>query len=287
MPWPDLGGRRAGGYQSHFTAVRLLRTEDVVMAGVFISYRRDDSDVAAGRLADDLSEIFGAGSIFRDIDTLEPGEDYEKALDHALDSCLALIAVIGPRWSTITDNVGRRRLEDPKDWVRAEISRALVRGIRVIPVLISGTIMPRDGEVPVDLKSLLKRQAFELGDRHWRQDLELLAQALEKIPGIAKRGPILDSIPAATGKVKLVGSKQWFLISPQIIVFIDNKEVTRMKLSDRVTVEVGPGTHTIFGKIPLHSSNTASFDLGANQIQTFSVNIIRATGGLRIEPLVE
>jgi hypothetical protein len=61
------------------------------MAGVFISYRRNDSDVAAGRLADDLSEIFGRDSIFRDVDRLEAGEDYANALDHALNSCVALL----------------------------------------------------------------------------------------------------------------------------------------------------------------------------------------------------
>jgi hypothetical protein len=132
------------------------------IAGVFVSYRRDDSDVAAGRLADDLSEIFGPDSIFRDVDNLEPGEDYEDALDRALDSCVALIAMIGPRWSSITTNVGLRRLEDPKDWVHAEISRALARGVRVIPVLISGTIMPREAEVPVDLKPNC-RAGFDIG----------------------------------------------------------------------------------------------------------------------------
>jgi hypothetical protein len=90
------------------------------MAGIFISYRRNDSDVAAGRLADDLSEVFGREAIFRDVDTLEAGEDYTKALDHALDSCVALIAMIGPSWSNITDDLGHRRLEDPKDWVRID-----------------------------------------------------------------------------------------------------------------------------------------------------------------------
>ncbi len=257
------------------------------MGGVFISYRRDDSDVAAGRLADDLSEIFGHDSIFRDVDKLEPGVDYENALDHALNSCVALIAVIGPRWSSITTEAGLRRLEDSSDWVRAEISRALARSVRVIPVLISGTIMPRELEVPVELKPLLKRQACELSDRHWKQDLELLKQALEKIPGIAKRAPISGSFPTKTGKVKLVGSKQWFLIYPQMVVFIDNKEVTRMKVTDQVTVEVKPGAHTIFVKSLLSSSNTASFDLKPKQTQTISVSVSRITGGLKIARLDE
>ena len=55
-------------------------------SGIFISYRRRDSDIAAGRLYNDLSKIFGQESIFRDIDRLEPGMDYIDALDSALNS---------------------------------------------------------------------------------------------------------------------------------------------------------------------------------------------------------
>lgn len=183
------------------------------MAGVFVSYRRSDSDVAAGRLADDLSEIFGRDSIFRDVDTLEAGEDYTKALDHALDSCVALIAMIGPRWSNVTDDVGHRRLEDPRDWVRMEISRALDRGVRVIPVLVSAA-MPRETDVPADLKPLLQRHALELTDRHWRQDIDLLAQALEKVPGFAKRvSPPTRAIPVVTRRHALAASGGFIVLA--------------------------------------------------------------------------
>lgn len=161
------------------------------MAGIFISYRRSDSDVAAGRLAGDLMEIFGSDAIFRDIDTLQIGEDYTTALDRALDSCAALIAVIGPRWANATDDAGNVRIQAPGDWVRVEIRRALERKIRVIPLLL-GTTMPRDSEVPADLKPLLQRQALDISDRVWKQDIELLAQALEKIPGITRRRRIQD-----------------------------------------------------------------------------------------------
>ncbi len=157
------------------------------MAGIFISYRHNDNDVAAGRLADDLSEIFGRDAIFRDVNTLEAGEDYTKALDHALEACGVLIVIISPRWLNITDNMGNRRLEDPNDWVRIEIKRAIERGIRLIPVLITAE-MPQESDMPEDLKPLIKRQAFELSDKHWRQDIELLTQILEKVPGIKKSG---------------------------------------------------------------------------------------------------
>lgn len=156
------------------------------MAGIFISYRRNDSDVAAGRLAGDLMEIFGRDAIFRDIDTLHIGEDYTTALDRALDSCAALIAIIGPRWANVTDDAGKPRLQDSSDWVRAEIRRALERNIRVVPLLLA-TTMPKESEVPSDLKPLLQRQAQDISDRGWKQDVELLAQALEKIPGITRR----------------------------------------------------------------------------------------------------
>jgi hypothetical protein len=165
-----------------------INDQAVIMAGVFISYRRSDSDVAAGRLADDLMEIFGRNAIFRDVDTLEPGENYVAALDHALDSCAAVIAMIGSRWSDVTDAAGHRRLDDPNDWVRTEIKRSLERGIRVIPVLISAT-MPPAANIPADLQPLLQRQALEISDRHWKQDILLLAQALEKVPGITRLTP--------------------------------------------------------------------------------------------------
>ena len=156
------------------------------MAGVFISYRRTDSDVASGRLADDLSDIFGRDAIFRDIDTLQVGEDYTDALSRALNSCVALIAVIGPSWSTVTDESGRRRLDNPDDWVRREIQEALRRDLRVIPVALTST-MPRDDQVPADLLPLLRRQAVQMTDRHWRQDVELLAQSLAMVPGMTRR----------------------------------------------------------------------------------------------------
>jgi hypothetical protein len=202
--------------------------EKIQMRGIFISYRRHDSDIAAGRLADDLSEIFGPDSVFRDVDSLEPGANYESALDHALNSCAVLLALIGPRWSLRTDNASVRRLDDPQDWVRAEISRALARRIRVVPVLFSGTSMPQDADLPDEMKPLLKRQAFEISDRHWKRDLEDLAESLSKIPGIAKKGPASASRSVESGKLRLIGSKQFFIHFPQMLVFIGNQEVTRM-----------------------------------------------------------
>jgi hypothetical protein len=49
------------------------------MAGIFISYRREDSIAYAGRLYDRLQAHFGDEQVFMDIDTLQPGEGFVVA----------------------------------------------------------------------------------------------------------------------------------------------------------------------------------------------------------------
>ena len=43
------------------------------MSGIFISYRREDSQELAGRLFDRLAQRFGKDRVFRDIDAIDPG----------------------------------------------------------------------------------------------------------------------------------------------------------------------------------------------------------------------
>lgn len=53
-------------------------------SGIFISYRRQDSQSAAGRLADSLERRFGKAQIFRDVETIQPGVDFVEAIECAL-----------------------------------------------------------------------------------------------------------------------------------------------------------------------------------------------------------
>jgi hypothetical protein len=64
----------------------------------------------------------------------------------------------------VTDTIGQRRLESREDFVRLEIATALERNIRVIPVLIQGTSLPRSTDLPDDLKTLSRRNALEISD---------------------------------------------------------------------------------------------------------------------------
>jgi hypothetical protein len=100
--------------------------------------------------------------VFKDVDSLQPGDDFAEVITAAVTSCSALVAVIGRQWLTMTDEHGRRRLDDPDDFVRLEIEAALTRGVRVIPVLVDRASMPRSADMPRGLQPLSRRQAVEL-----------------------------------------------------------------------------------------------------------------------------
>src|SRR5690349_10082183 len=102
---------------------------------IFLSYRRDDTRHMAGRLSDRLTDRYGGQSVFMDVDSIEPGLDFGEVIERAIRECTVLIALIGRLWLTTTDDHGQRRIDDVSDTVQMEISAALTRGIRVIPIL--------------------------------------------------------------------------------------------------------------------------------------------------------
>jgi len=157
------------------------------MAGIFISYRRSDAEGWAGRLSDALKADLPGVNIFRDIEDIPPGVNFDTYIGDAVGSCDVLIALIGPRWLNVTDKDGRRRLDDPADFTRIEISTALKRNVRVIPALIGGAEMPAMESLPEDLKRLARRQAYDLSDRRWVEDCRTLAKQLKPTLAIPAR----------------------------------------------------------------------------------------------------
>ena len=147
---------------------------------IFISYRRDDASYPAGRLYDRLSVRLPNNQIFIDVN-LDPGIDFVEAIETSVGSCDVLIAVIGKRWLTSSDEEGKRRLDNPDDFVRLEIATALKRNIRVIPILVDGALMPRSSELPDDLKPLVRRNVLEISHHRFNPDVELLSTAIESV----------------------------------------------------------------------------------------------------------
>lgn len=154
------------------------------MSGVFISYRRDDTSYIAGRLHRELAARFGTDQIFRDIDTMGPGVDFGAMIQQEVGKCDALVAVIGKDWLASDDPSGRRRIDDPSDWVQLEIAAALDRGVLVIPVLVEDARMPEAAELPATIRGLARRNAVELTDSRWDYDVGRLMAALE---GVVRR----------------------------------------------------------------------------------------------------
>ena len=79
---------------------------------IFISYRRDDTAYPAGWLYDKLVDHFGQAQVFKDIDSILLGDDFVEKITTAVGSCAVLLALIGNRWLTVTDNTGRRCFPD-------------------------------------------------------------------------------------------------------------------------------------------------------------------------------
>jgi len=156
------------------------------MRAIFISYRRDDAEGEAGRLFADLTVQFGADRVFMDVTGIEPGRDFRKVIDQNVSSCGVLLAVVGKGWTDAKDEDGRRRLDDPMDFVRLETASALKRDIPVIPVLVHGGRMPRAEQLPEDLKDLAYRNAVELTHARWNSDVQILIKALRPHVGDGK-----------------------------------------------------------------------------------------------------
>ena len=99
-------------------------------------------------------------------------------------ACHVLIVVMGPHWATVKDEDGRARLADPEDFVRLEVESALRRPeVTPIPVLVAGAKMPDRDELPQEIRAITRRNALELSDLRWRQDVGRLISTLDELAG--------------------------------------------------------------------------------------------------------
>lgn len=163
---------------------------------IFISYRRDDSAAAAGRLNDRLEQEFGRESLFMDVDAIPFGVDFVEVLSAEVAKCDVLLAIIGPSWLDARDEDGNRRLDSEHDFVRIEIAAALNRNIPVIPILLEGTRVPKAERLPDELKSLARRNALDVRHASFRSDMDRLVRALRGISPLPAPAKVSEAFEA-------------------------------------------------------------------------------------------
>jgi hypothetical protein len=132
------------------------------MPRIFISYRRADSQSYADRLYAPLADAFAAENVFRDVNSIALAQDFRAAIERAIILSDVLLVLIGPGWVDMTGEDGRRRLDNPDDFVRLEIEMGLRHGLDVIPVLVDDARMPRSDQLPPSMYYLPYRNGATL-----------------------------------------------------------------------------------------------------------------------------
>lgn len=137
---------------------------------IFISYRRaeDDKTYLVGSIHEKLAEIFGKDNVFRDKNNISGGTDWRARLDHEVNTCKVMLAIIGPDWASLPDpNPSlKNRLFNEQDVTRWEVETGLRRrkdeNIAFIPVLVTGARLPKKEDIPSTLHELHEIQAITL-----------------------------------------------------------------------------------------------------------------------------
>ncbi len=118
--------------------------------------------------------------MFIDVDKIEAATEFPAVLDRYLRRAKVLLVLIGPGWLNAPALDGKRRLDDPTDFVRIEIERALKQGIVILPVLIDGAKIPRPEELPPSLAPLTSRQLTTLAHESYARDIRNIEFILAK-----------------------------------------------------------------------------------------------------------
>lgn len=172
------------------------------MTTIFISYRQNDSPGDCRQLCERLQASFGDDNVFFDIQNIRLGDNWWTVARDRILNCNVLLVPIGQNWLSITDEKGRRRLDDPRDPLRMEIGLGLKRkSIRTIPVLVEGAKMPKADQLPGDIRPLGALTPYDLSHRYFLRDVDhLIAELGGNAPGNTAKPDTGDEFLSALGK---------------------------------------------------------------------------------------
>lgn len=145
-----------------------------------MSYRRDDSMSASGRIYENLRDRFGPDSVFFDQSEIDrAGRSFPQEIARAIQRAATVVAVIGQNWATIRDDAENLRLHDPNDMVRWELRYAMQLGKSILPVLVEDARMPHPDQLPEDIRGICVIEAIKVrSDRDFYGDMQRLCSLL-------------------------------------------------------------------------------------------------------------
>lgn len=159
---------------------------------VFISYRRQDTAPAAGRVYDRLCQLLSKHNVFFDVSTIAGGKEFMTEVAAAIQKSDAVLVFIGRKYLEPTAE-GIVRLLEAEDHVRAEVRAALQKqgqkSDMVLPVLVDGAVMPQPEQLPEDIRAICTRNALPLRHESFDDDTE---NVLKTILGVSAKERIWD-----------------------------------------------------------------------------------------------
>jgi type II secretory pathway pseudopilin PulG len=150
-----------------------------VSGRIFTSYRRDDERGTVGRLLSALQSSFTPEQLFADADPVEPGDDVVRGLNAKIGQSSVLVAIIGPKWLSVSDTRRTTRLDNAADVVRVALEAAFKKRRRVVPVLIGGAEMPTAEQLPLTLRPLATLAPVRIQNDSFQADVEGLVKSLK------------------------------------------------------------------------------------------------------------
>ena len=195
----------------------------------------------------------------------------------------AVLVVVSPGWSVATDAEGRRRLDDPEDFVRRELEAALDAGTKIIPVLVQEAHMPAPGDLPDSIAPFAHRQAAVLTDRRWRAEVKEL---IDHLAG-ATPAPTSPSAPLEGGDRPIAGRSLTRYRTRFMGRAEDIDGIQQLLISAGSATIVGPGgvgksrlaVEIALANVPNYRDGVALAELAAVEDPSFVVGVVATAVG--------
>lgn len=228
---------------------------------IFISYRRDDTAYVATSIRDELEKKFGKGSVFFDVDSVFPGQDFVQKIEDSLERTDVVLALIGDYWNVAREN-GGLPLGESSDFVRQELERALQHNLHIVPVLTGKAAMPAADSLPPALHQLLRYQAFELrAGKDFQMHLVRLVKTVKDVPLLHTDQFRWTSFSLTKRQKASLILSVVLLVCVAYPVFIhDRLRINHaVIINETAKLRPAPGTQTMPGTIVVHPGQSATY----------------------------